>query len=132
MCVCVCVCVQVVHEAVPVAIGASRDGGEQGVLVKNIREAERNLKVHTHTHTHTGTHTHTHTRARAHTSPRIYDHLRAVERLRRLAQHTHTHTHTQSTIPYKVPNGIRLAKPVWPLYAHISVCSKRHGRDLWG
>ena len=36
---------QVVHEAVPVAIGASRDVGERGVLVKNIMDAEKNLKV---------------------------------------------------------------------------------------
>mmetsp|Transcript_13605 Transcript_13605/g.29130 ORF Transcript_13605/g.29130 Transcript_13605/m.29130 type:complete len:548 (+) Transcript_13605:262-1905(+) len=37
--------VEVVHEQAPVAVGPGRDlGGEQGVLVKNILEAEKNLK----------------------------------------------------------------------------------------
>jgi hypothetical protein len=35
---------QVVHEARPVAVGAARGEGEGGVLVRNIIEAEKNLK----------------------------------------------------------------------------------------
>ena len=37
--------VEVVHEQRPVALGPGRDDGEQGVLVKNILEAEAALKV---------------------------------------------------------------------------------------
>lgn len=37
-------CVQVVHEATPVAIGAGREAGGEGVLVRNIMDAEKNLK----------------------------------------------------------------------------------------
>jgi hypothetical protein len=37
--------VEVVHEKAPMALGPRPADGEQGVLVRNILEAEKNLKV---------------------------------------------------------------------------------------